>query len=327
MPRSLRRIAMGWEGSMTDAYRTPDERFEGLPEFDLPARYREVGGLRLAYVEDGEGAPVVFLHGEPTWSFLWRKVIPPVRDAGFRCVAPDLVGFGRSDKPTAESWYSFDRHTEVIASLLDDLDLRDVTLVLHDWGGPIGLRIAVEQPDRVARLVAMDTGIFTGHQPMSEAWQRFADFVARTEDLPIGFLVRQGCARDPGDEVTAAYEAPFPEPAAKAGAKAFPALIPRRPDAAVALGRGGPPAAGGGRRGARGGAGAAAAPPDQRGRPLPPGGRRPRDRRDHRGVARRVNAGHVSAVRAIADRRALRHPRAAILEAVPAGRGQAPGGR
>src|SRR6266511_3458840 len=231
MPRSLRGIAMGWEGSMTDAYRTPDERFEGLPEFDLPARYREVGGLRLAHVEDGEGAPVVFLHGEPTWSFLWRKVIPPVRDAGFRCVAPDLVGFGRSDKPTDESWYSFDRHTEVIASLLDDLDLRDVTLVLHDWGGPIGLRIAVEQPDRVARLVAMDTGIFTGHQPMSEAWQRFADFVARTEDLPIGFLVRQGCARDPGDEVTAAYEAPFPEPAAKAGAKAFPALIPRRPDA------------------------------------------------------------------------------------------------
>src|SRR6266511_3027364 len=195
MPRSLRRIAMGWEGSMTDAYRTPDERFEGLPEFDLPARYREVGGLRLAYVEDGEGAPVVFLHGEPTWSFLWRKVIPPVRDAGFRCVAPDLVGFGRSDKPISESWYSFDRHTEVIASLLDDLDLRDVTLVLHDWGGPIGLRIAVEQPDRVARLVAMDTGIFTGHQPMSEAWQRFADFVARTEDLPIGFLVRQRCAR------------------------------------------------------------------------------------------------------------------------------------
>src|SRR6266498_2470849 len=129
MPRSLRGIAMGWEGSMTDAYRTPDERFEGLPEFDLPARYREVGGLRLAYVEDGEGAPVVFLHG----------------------------------KPTDESWYSFDRHTEVIASLLDDLDLRDVTLVLHDWGGPIGLRIAVEQPDRVARLVAMDTGIFTGH--------------------------------------------------------------------------------------------------------------------------------------------------------------------
>jgi haloalkane dehalogenase len=216
---------------MTSTYRTPEERFEGLPEFGYEPRYREVGELRLAHVETGEGAPVVFLHGEPTWSFLWRKVIPPVRDAGFRCIAPDLVGFGRSDKPTDENWYSYDRHTEVIASLLEDLDLRDVTLVLHDWGGPIGLRVAVEQPDRVARMVAMDTGVFTGHQTMSEAWHRFADFVARSDDLPIGFLVRRGCARDPGDEVVAAYEAPFPEREAKAGAKAFPRLIPLTPDA------------------------------------------------------------------------------------------------
>ncbi len=216
---------------MTEAYRTADERFEGLPDFGFPPRYRETGGLRLAHVDEGEGAPVVFLHGEPTWSFLWRKVIPPVRDAGFRCIAPDLVGFGRSDKPLDQSWYSYDRHTELVASLLDDLDVRHATLVLHDWGGPIGLRIAVEHPDLVARVVAMDTGVFTGHQPMSQAWHRFADFVARTEDLPIGLLVRRGCARDPGDEVAAAYEAPFPERAAKAGAKAFPALIPLSPDA------------------------------------------------------------------------------------------------
>jgi haloalkane dehalogenase len=216
---------------MSDTYRTPHERFGNLPGFDFTPRYREAGGLRLAHVDEGDGAPVVFLHGEPTWSYLWRKVIPPVRDAGFRCVAPDLAGFGRSDKPTDPSWYSYDRHTELIASLLDDLGLRDVTLVVHDWGGPIGLRVAVEHADRVARLVAMDTGVFTGHQPMSEAWHRFADFVARSEDLPIGFLVRRGCARDPGDEVVAAYEAPFPERAAKAGAKVFPALIPLTPEA------------------------------------------------------------------------------------------------
>jgi haloalkane dehalogenase len=216
---------------MTGTYRTPYERFEALPGFDHSPRYREVGRLRLAHLDDGEGAPVVFLHGEPTWSFLWRKVIPPVRDAGFRCIAPDLAGFGRSDKPTDPSWYTYDRHTELIASLLDHLDLRDVTLVMHDWGGPIGLRVAVEHADRVARLVAMDTGVFTGHQPMSEAWHRFAAYVARTEDLPIGFLVRRGCVRDPGDGVAAAYEAPFPERAAKAGAKAFPALIPLTPDA------------------------------------------------------------------------------------------------
>jgi haloalkane dehalogenase len=216
---------------MTEAYRTAEERFEGLPGWELEPRYREVAGLRLAHVEAGEGAPVVFLHGEPTWSFLWRKVIPPVRDAGFRCIAPDLVGFGRSDKPVDPGWYSYDRHTEVIASLLEDLDLRDVTLVLHDWGGPIGFRVAVEHPDRVKRMVAMDTGVFTGNQSMSEAWHRFAEYVARSDDLPIGFLVRRGCMRDPGDEVVAAYEAPFPEPAAKAGAKVFPELIPLRPDA------------------------------------------------------------------------------------------------
>jgi haloalkane dehalogenase len=216
---------------VTDVYRTPEARFEGLPGFDLAPRYRQVGGLRLAHVEEGDGPPVVLLHGEPTWSFLWRKVMAPLREAGWRCVAPDLVGFGRSDKPTDDAWYSYDRHTELVASLLDDLDLRDVTLVLHDWGGPIGLRLAVERADRVARLVAMDTGLFTGDQPMSEAWHRFAAFVARNQDLPVGFVVRRGCATDPGDEVAAAYDAPFPDPAAKAGARAFPALVPLAPDA------------------------------------------------------------------------------------------------
>ncbi len=216
---------------MVEVFRALEESFEGLPDFDVRPSYRQVGGLRLAHVDQGDGPPVVFLHGEPTWSFLWRKVIPPVRDAGWRCIAPDLAGFGRSDKPVDQSWYSYDRHTELIASLLEDLDLRQATLVLHDWGGPIGLRIAVEHPDRIARIVAMDTGVFTGNQPMSEAWHKFADFVARTDDLPIGFLVRRGCLRDPGEDVIAAYEAPFPDRAAKAGAKAFPALVPLSPDA------------------------------------------------------------------------------------------------
>src|SRR5919202_4210034 len=209
-----------------DVFRTPEERFEDLPEFPFAPRYRHAGGLRLAHLDEGEGPPVLMLHGEPTWSFLWRKVLGPVRDAGFRCVVPDLAGFGRSDKPTDQGWYSYDRHTELTARLLSDLDLRDVTLVMHDWGGPIGLRLAVEHPDRVARLVAMDTGLFTGRQPMSQAWQRFRAFVERTDDLPIGMLVRRGCATDPGDRVAAAYDAPFPEPRAKAGAKPVPALIP-----------------------------------------------------------------------------------------------------
>jgi haloalkane dehalogenase len=215
----------------TPAVRTPEGRFEGLPGFAFRPRYRQALGLRLAHLDEGAGPPVLFLHGEPTWSFLWRAVLPPVLDAGFRCVVPDLPGFGRSDKPVDPNWYSFDRHTEAIASLLPDLDLRDATLVAHDWGGPVGLRLAVEQPHRFARLVLMDTGVFTGQQRMSEAWLRFRDYVARTEDLPIGWLVRRGCLHDPGDEVAAAYDAPFPEPAAKAGAKAFPGLVPLAPDA------------------------------------------------------------------------------------------------
>ena len=214
-----------------DAYRTPDDRFEDLPDFPWEPHYRDVGGLRMAHVEDGDGPPVVMLHGEPTWSFLWRKVLPPVRDAGHRVILPDLIGFGRSDKPTDFDWYSYDRHVEYAASLFEDLDLREATLVVHDWGGPIGLRVAVENPERVGRIVVMDTGLFTGNQKMSEPWKVFRDFVERTEDLPISMLVRGACKTDPGDEVAAAYDAPFPEPRAKQGARAFPLMLATSPDA------------------------------------------------------------------------------------------------
>ena len=213
-----------------DAIRTPDELLEGLPDFPFAPHYRQFDGLRIAHVDEGDGPPVVFFHGEPTWSFLWRKVIPPVRDAGFRCIAADQPGFGRSDKPIDVDWYSYDRHTEYAASLLSDLDLRDATAVVHDWGGPIGLRLAVEHPERIARLVITDTGLFTGHQRMTDAWKAFRDFVQRTEDLPIGFLVRGACKTDPGDEVIAAYDAPFPSVASKAGARAFPLMLPTSPE-------------------------------------------------------------------------------------------------
>ena len=195
-----------------DAVRTPEERLEGLPDFPFESSYREIDGLRLAYLDEGEGKPVVFFHGEPTWSFLWRKVIPPVRDAGYRCIAPDYAGFGRSDKPTDLGWYTYDRHVELMAKLLEELDVRDATAVVHDWGGPIGLRLAVEHPDRFSRIVIMETGPFTGHQRMSDAWLKFREFVRNNEDVPVGFLVRGGCKNDPGDEVIAAYEAPYPRP-------------------------------------------------------------------------------------------------------------------
>ncbi len=215
---------------MSDAVRTPEEAFADLPDFPFEAHYREVDGLRLAHLDEGGGSPVIFVHGEPTWSFLWRKVIPAVRDAGFRCIAPDLVGFGRSDKPTDLGWYSYDRHTALAATLLEDLDVRGATIVVHDWGGPIGLRLAVEHPERIERIVILDTGLFTGSQRMSDAWITFRDFVERTEDLPVGFLVKGACKHDPGEQVVAAYEAPFPNPASKAGARAFPLLIPHTPD-------------------------------------------------------------------------------------------------
>jgi haloalkane dehalogenase len=153
-----------------------------------------------------------------------------VRDAGFRCIAPDLPGFGRSDKPVEVDWYSYDRHTASMAALLEQLDLHDATIVVHDWGGPIGLRLAIDHPDRIARMVVLDTGLFTGHQQMNDAWMAFRNFVERTEDLPVGFLVRGACKRDPGDEVIAAYDVPFPNAESKAGARAFPLMLPLTPE-------------------------------------------------------------------------------------------------
>jgi haloalkane dehalogenase len=215
---------------MAEAFRTPDELLVGLPDFPFESEYRTLDGLRLAHLDVGEGPPVVFFHGEPTWSFLWRKVIVPVRDAGFRCIAPDLPGFGRSDKPVELDWYSYDRHVASVAPLLEQLDLRDATLVVHDWGGPLGLRLAVEHSERIERIVVLDTGLFTGHQKMSETWMAFRDFVERTVDVPIGLLVRRACRRDPGDDVIAGYDAPYPNAASKAGARAFPLMLPLSPE-------------------------------------------------------------------------------------------------
>jgi haloalkane dehalogenase len=216
---------------VNDAIRTPDELTEGLPDFPFASSYQVFDdGLRLAYLDEGQGSPVLFVHGEPTWSFLWRKVIPPVRDAGYRCIAPDLAGFGRSDKPVDDDWYTYDRHTETITRLVEDLDLRDATIVVHDWGGPIGLRVAVEHAERISRIVIMDTGLFTGHQKMTDTWLAFQAFVESAEELPIGLLIRRACKRDPGDEVIAAYEAPFPNEDSKAGARAFPRILPTSPE-------------------------------------------------------------------------------------------------
>jgi haloalkane dehalogenase len=214
-----------------DVFRTPDERFDNLPGFAWEPKYRDWDGLRLAHIDEGHGRPIVLFHGEPSWSFLYRKIISVLLERGFRCIAPDLPGFGRSDKPTDVGWYTYDRHTAAAAALIDELDLEDAVFVVQDWGGPVGLRIgALEAPERVSRFVAMDTGLFTGRQHMSEGWFAFRNFVERTEDLPIGMLIQNACATDVPAEVIAAYEAPFPTPESKAGARAFPLMLPLKPD-------------------------------------------------------------------------------------------------
>ncbi|MCS7007012.1 MAG: haloalkane dehalogenase [Thermoleophilia bacterium] len=210
-------------------YRTPDERFEGLPGFGFAPRYLEQGGLRMHYVDEGAGDPILLLHGEPTWAFLYRKMIPPLAKVA-RVIAPDYFGFGRSDKPTRIEDYSYDFHYASVERLADELDLRETTVVVQDWGGPIGLRLAVEHPERVARLVILNTGIGAGRAP-SEEWLRFRAFVRRVgTDIVPGQLIRISCVGDIADEVVGGYNAPFPVPESKAGVLAFPELVPTELD-------------------------------------------------------------------------------------------------
>ncbi|HEY5873279.1 MAG TPA: haloalkane dehalogenase [Gaiellaceae bacterium] len=212
-----------------EVYRTPDERFDELPEYAFEPNYVEQDALRMHYVDEGSGAPVLMLHGEPTWAFLYRKLIPPIARVA-RAVAPDYFGFGRSDKPTRMEDYSYDFHCASIERFADELDLRDITVVVQDWGGPIGLRLAVERPDRVARLVILNTGVGAGRAP-SEEWLRFREFVRRVgTDLVPGQLIRISAVTELSDEVVDAYNAPFPTPESKAGVLAFPELVPTEPE-------------------------------------------------------------------------------------------------
>lgn len=223
--------------------RTPDARFADLPGFPQPPRYADVpdgdgGTLRMAWVEDGpaDGPVVALLHGEPSWSFLHRTMIPVLAGAGMRVVAPDLVGFGRSDKPAEIADHSYARHVEWVRALLFDvLDLRSVTLVGQDWGGLIGLRLVAEavqsgDTDRFARVVAANTGLPTGDVDMPPVWWEFRRAVEKADVLDVGRLVQSGCRTRFTPEVRAAYDAPFPDESYKAGPRAMPLLVPTRPD-------------------------------------------------------------------------------------------------
>lgn len=212
-----------------ESYRTPDASFENLPGYGWQPHYLDVDGLRLHYLDEGEGPPVLLLHGEPTWSYLYRKVIPELTPA-CRAIVPDYLGFGRSDKPLRVEDYSYDRHVDSMRRLVEELDLRDLTVVVQDWGGPIGLRLAVEHPHRVARLVVMNT-IHRPGRPPSEEWLRFRAFVRRLGPALVpGRLVRLSCVQPLDDDVEEAYSAPWPVPESKAGVLAFPELVPAEPE-------------------------------------------------------------------------------------------------
>ncbi|HEV2309731.1 MAG TPA: haloalkane dehalogenase, partial [Acidimicrobiia bacterium] len=219
-----------------DVLQTPDDRFVGLPGFPFAPHYVEVpdgdgGRLRVHYVDEGppDGAPVLLLHGEPSWSFLYRKMIPVLVDAGLRPIAPDLVGCGRSDKPTARGDYTYQRHVDWMAAFLETVDLADATLVGQDWGGLIGLRLVAEHPDRFARVVAANTFLPTGDRDPGDAFRAWQRFSQETPTFDVGRIVNGGCTSDLTADVVAAYDAPFPDDSYKAGVRQFPMLVPSRP--------------------------------------------------------------------------------------------------
>ncbi len=208
--------------------RTPEARFAALPDFPYLPRRVDVGGIEMAWVETGVAgaSPVLCLHGEPSWSFLYRKMMPPLAAAGHRVVAPDLIGFGRSDKPASRDDYSYQSHMNWLQAFVERLDLRDITLVCQDWGGLLGLRLVAEQPHRFSRVVAANTFLPTGDIPPPQSFFRWRHFAQNTPELKVGEIVAKGCHTALPDEVKAAYDAPFPDDSYKAGARQFPGLVP-----------------------------------------------------------------------------------------------------
>ena len=215
--------------------RTPDQRFVNLPGFPFEPRYVEINGARVHYVDEGEGETILCLHGEPTWAYLYRRMIP-VLSQGHRVVAMDFIGFGRSDKFSDPIDYTYEMHRSTIASFVEKLDLRGITAVVQDWGGLLGLRVATQMDERFARLVIMNTGLPTGDVPATEGFLKWRAYAMATPDLPCGTIVRRSAVNRESitDEIVAAYDAPFPDATYKAGAQMFPRLVPIEPKQAGA---------------------------------------------------------------------------------------------
>jgi haloalkane dehalogenase len=219
-----------------EVLRTPDERFANLPGYDFQPNYVEINGLRVHYLDEGSpsgnhaAAPVLLLHGEPSWCYLYRKMIPIITAAGHRAIAPDLIGFGRSDKLARREDYTYQFHVDVLTAFIESLNLQAITLVCQDWGGLIGLRIAAEHPNRFARIVAANTFLPTGDQKPSEGFLRWQQYSQTVENFHVGGIIKGGCVSPLSPEVIEAYNAPFPDDSYKAGARQFPLLVPTTPD-------------------------------------------------------------------------------------------------
>lgn len=211
-----------------ETLRTPDERFENLPGYDFKPNYVDVHGLRMHYVDEGQGDPVLCLHGEPSWSYLYRKMIPRL-SKGNRVIAPDLIGFGKSDKLVHRADYTFAMHYSSLIAFIEAIDLQRATLVCQDWGGLLGLPLAMDHGDRFARIVIMNTGLPQGESlgPGFMAWRNAAE---KMDDMPVGMVIQGATVSDLPDDVVAAYDAPFPDKSYKAGAHEFPMLVPITPD-------------------------------------------------------------------------------------------------
>jgi len=217
---------------MRDCVRTLDSRFEGLPDYDFAPHYVDIDGMRMHYVDEGpsDGEVILLLHGEPSWSYLYRHMIPPLRDAGLRVIAPDLIGFGKSDKPTRRSDYSYAGHVGWMTAFIEALDLSGINLFCQDWGSLIGLRVAAENEHRFARIALGNGALPTGDQAIPKAFKIWRTFALYSPWFPIGRILQMGTVEELSAAEVAAYDAPFPSARYKAGARAFPKLVPTTPD-------------------------------------------------------------------------------------------------